>query len=106
MPKAGFAGEEHLHHQGGASGYRTREWVAHPASSEQVQLNQAFAWNPSITGTKTEETSIALADRVEIITTTPDWPRYALKSKKFVCSAGRFVTMTRQVLTRCLNGKL
>jgi antitoxin VapB len=72
--EAGFAGEEHLHHQGGASGYRTREWVAHPASSEQVQLNQAFAWNPSITGTKTEETCIAHADRVEIITTTPDWP--------------------------------
>src|SRR5207253_1106207 len=25
----GFAGEEHLHHQGGACGYKTRDWVAH-----------------------------------------------------------------------------
>lgn len=71
----GFAGEERLHHQGGACGYRTRDWVAHPLSGEQVQLRQAFAWNPSITETKVEETCIALADGVEIITSTPEWPQ-------------------------------
>jgi Xaa-Pro aminopeptidase len=47
----GFAGEEHYHHQGGAAGYRTRDWVAHPASAEVVHAGQAFAWNPSVTGT-------------------------------------------------------
>jgi Xaa-Pro aminopeptidase len=26
----GFDGEERLHHQGGACGYRTRDWLAHP----------------------------------------------------------------------------
>ena len=71
----GFAGEEHLHHQGGACGYRTRDWVAHPASAETVQPDQAFAWNPSITGTKAEETCFASADGVEILTTSPDWPQ-------------------------------
>jgi Xaa-Pro dipeptidase len=71
----GFEGEEHLHHQGGACGYRTRDWVAHPASSEIVQDSQAFAWNPSITGTKVEETSIAFTDRTEVITSTPAWPQ-------------------------------
>jgi Xaa-Pro aminopeptidase len=71
---AGFPGEEHLHHQGGAAGYRTRDWVAHPGCTELVQDAQAFAWNPSITGSKVEETCIALADGIEIITTTPDWP--------------------------------
>jgi Xaa-Pro aminopeptidase len=71
---AGFPGEEHLHHQGGAAGYRTRDWVAHPACIELVQAPQAFAWNPSITGTKVEETCIAFPDGIEIITTTPDWP--------------------------------
>jgi Xaa-Pro aminopeptidase len=71
----GFAGEERLHHQGGACGYRTRDWVAHPSSREQVQLRQAFAWNPSVTGTKVEETGIAFADEVEMITSTPDWPQ-------------------------------
>lgn len=72
--EAGFPGEEHLHHQGGPTGYRTRDWVAHPHCTEQVQTGQAFAWNPSITGTKVEETCIAFPDGIEIITTTPDWP--------------------------------
>jgi Xaa-Pro aminopeptidase len=74
---AGFPGEEHLHHQGGAAGYRTRDWVAHPACTERVQAGQAFAWNPSITGTKIEETCIASAAGIEIITTTPGWPAIA-----------------------------
>lgn len=75
----GFAGEEHLHHQGGACGYRTRDWVAHPSSDEQVQLNQAFAWNPSITGTKVEETCLAVEDGVEMMTTSPGWPSIAVQ---------------------------
>ncbi|HVQ38760.1 MAG TPA: M24 family metallopeptidase [Pyrinomonadaceae bacterium] len=70
----GFPGEEALHHQGGAAGYRTRDWIAHPLCEEVVQRNQAFAWNPSITGTKVEETIIAFDDEIEVITTTPGWP--------------------------------
>ena len=72
--EAGFPGEEHLHHQGGATGYQTRDWAAHPLSTEKVQTSQAFAWNPSITGSKVEETCIALEDGIEIITATPGWP--------------------------------
>ncbi len=71
----GFPGEQHLHHQGGAIGYRTREWVAHPRSQERVENRGAFAWNPSITGTKVEETAIVLNDSIEVITASPDWPR-------------------------------
>jgi Xaa-Pro aminopeptidase len=71
---AGFAGEELKHHQGGAIGYRAREWVAHPRSQERVHPRQAFAWNPTITGTKVEDTALVLGDRVEIVTATPDWP--------------------------------
>jgi Xaa-Pro dipeptidase len=71
---AGFAGEERLHHQGGATGYRAREWVAHPRSQEVVQARQAFAWNPSITGTKIEDTALVVDGRVELITSTPGWP--------------------------------
>jgi antitoxin VapB len=70
----GFEGEERLHHQGGACGYRGRDWVAHPASTERVEESQAFAWNPSITGTKVEETCIAHDGRVELITASPGWP--------------------------------
>lgn len=75
----GFAGEEHLHHQGGACGYRTRDWVAHPSCHERVQVNQAFAWNPSITGTKIEETCLTVEDGIETITASPGWPSIAVK---------------------------
>jgi antitoxin VapB len=70
----GYPGEELKHHQGGAIGYRAREWVAHPRSQEVVQERQAFAWNPTITGTKVEDTALAIGGRVEIVTSTPDWP--------------------------------
>jgi Xaa-Pro aminopeptidase len=75
----GFPCEERLHHQGGACGYNTRDWLAHPKCSEQVQVNQAFAWNPSVTGTKVEETCIAFADGVEVITNTPCWPQLTVQ---------------------------
>jgi antitoxin VapB len=71
----GFAGEIRRHHQGGACGYRTRDWVAHPGNSETVRQDQAFAWNPSITGTKVEETAIITGGGAEIITASPDWPQ-------------------------------
>jgi antitoxin VapB len=81
--KRGFAEEINRHHQGGAAGYKTREWVAHPRSVEVVQPGQAFAWNPSITGTKVEETCITAVDGadgaggIEVITTSPDFPQIA-----------------------------
>jgi antitoxin VapB len=71
---AGHGGEELKHHQGGAIGYRAREWVAHPRSQEVVEERQAFAWNPTITGTKVEDTALVIGDRVEIVTATSDWP--------------------------------
>jgi Xaa-Pro aminopeptidase len=76
---AGFPGEEARHHQGGAIGYRTREWVAHPASEEAVQARQAFAWNPSITGTKVEETALLDDGGLQLITTSPEWPSYSIR---------------------------
>jgi Xaa-Pro aminopeptidase len=78
---ANFPGEEQKHHQGGAIGYRAREWVAHPTSAEVVQTRQAFAWNPTITGTKIEDTALVVGDRIEIITSTPDWPAIALDTR-------------------------
>ena len=71
---AGFPSEEMRHHQGGATGYRSREWIAHPASRDTVQVRQAFAWNPSITGTKVEETALVIDGGFEVITTSPAWP--------------------------------
>ncbi len=70
----GFADELNNHHQGGAAGYQTRDWIIHPKCAETVFPNQAFAFNPSITGTKTEETAILINNEIEIITATPDFP--------------------------------
>lgn len=70
----GFADEINKHHQGGAAGYKTRDWVAHPGSGEIVQQNQAFAWNPSITGTKIEETVIVSESGIEVITSSAQFP--------------------------------
>jgi Xaa-Pro aminopeptidase len=81
-----YEGEIHLHHQGGACGYRTREWVAHPACAEVIERDQAFAWNPSITGTKVEETCIVTNGKAETITTSPAWPQIEVEvaGKRFV----------------------
>ena len=70
----GYADEIHKHHQGGACGYKTRDWVAHPKSGEIVQNNQAFAWNPTITGSKVEETFIVNNNVLENLTSTSDFP--------------------------------
>ena len=71
----GFGDEINNHHQGGAAGYRTRDWVAHPAGQDLVHIDQAFAWNPSITGTKTEETTILTREGLEVITASESFPK-------------------------------
>lgn len=70
----GFAGEEQMHHQGGATGYWEREWIARPGGTEQVLNSQAMAWNPSVQGAKVEDTVIVHGDRIEVLTRTPDLP--------------------------------
>ena len=74
----GFADEIDKHHQGGACGYRTRDWNAHSSSSETAKHHQAFAWNPSITGTKIEETGIVTESGFEVITATPGFPQISV----------------------------
>lgn len=77
--ETGFGDQIDLHHQGGAAGYRPREWVSHPQGREIVNIDQAFAWNPSITGTKIEETCIAREHGVEVITASPDFPQISAR---------------------------
>jgi antitoxin VapB len=70
----GFPEEWQLHHQGGSAGYAPREVTATPASVQPILVGQAFAWNPSITGTKSEDTILIGRDQNEIITEMSDWP--------------------------------
>ncbi|RJP71254.1 MAG: M24 family metallopeptidase [Ignavibacteriales bacterium] len=71
---AGFEGEWMKHHQGGAIGYDDREFVIYPGVKGTVQNNQGYAWNPTITGAKVEDTFIANENGGEVITKTKDWP--------------------------------
>lgn len=63
------------HHQGGPTGYANREAVATPDSPLVVLDNQAFAWNPSIVGIKSEDTVLCTGDGIEVLTaSSEDWP--------------------------------
>jgi Xaa-Pro dipeptidase len=65
--EAGFPGEWRRHHQGGLTGYGSRELIATPTSLEPIETGQAFAWNPSITGAKAEETFVLTEDGPEVV---------------------------------------
>jgi Xaa-Pro dipeptidase len=71
----GFAADEwHNHHQGGPIGYATRDYLASPATDHAAVERQPFAWNPSGGGFKVEDTVLANADGVEILSPDPEWP--------------------------------
>jgi Xaa-Pro aminopeptidase len=71
----GFPDEWRLHHQGGMTGYASREIIATPQTRQEVRVGQAFAWNPSITGAKAEETLLLTGDGPEVITRPPETDR-------------------------------
>lgn len=70
----GFPDEWHWHHQGGPAGYEPREVVATPGSEDLIQTGQAFAWNPSIAGTKSEDTVLLGPGGLEVLTAIDGWP--------------------------------
>ncbi len=72
--KSGFENEWRLHHQGGAAGYEPREFLATPESKDQVAVGQAYAWNPSITGTKSEDTILVGETENPVLTAISGWP--------------------------------
>jgi Xaa-Pro dipeptidase len=56
------------HHQGGMTGYASREIVATPEARQRIEAGQAFAWNPSLGGAKAEETFVLTGEGPEVIT--------------------------------------
>ena len=69
----GYKDEWKMHHQGGLTGYGARDYIAGPNTQHVVGLNQAFAWNPTISGVKAEDTILVLEDGNEIITNTGEY---------------------------------
>ncbi len=72
--RLGFEDEWRRHHQGGPAGYLPRETVATPNADSLVRAGQVYAWNPSIAGTKSEDTILVTSNGNRILTEIPDWP--------------------------------
>lgn len=81
----GFDGEWCFHHQGGPIGYHTRDAIARPGGSGVVLRRAAYAWNPSITGTKCEDT---LLEGGEVLTPMVDWPKDPLGNPGWLIRRG------------------
>ncbi len=75
----GYVDEWQLHHQGGPAGYTPRETIATLDSDLKVAEGQAYAWNPSITGTKSEDTLLVKSGGVEVLTEISGWPMLAIE---------------------------
>lgn len=66
--EAGYPDEWQRHHQGGLTGYASREVIAGPETHLEMRSGMAFAWNPSVTGAKSEETFILTESGPESMT--------------------------------------
>lgn len=77
--KMGYPEEWRLHHQGGSIGYTGRDYRTSFTTPDIVQENQAFTWNPSITGTKSEDTIVATAKGPEMVTKPMIYPTLSME---------------------------
>lgn len=66
------------HHQGGPAGYGCRDLVLTPGTPGQVVTNQAFAFNPTLPGSKSEDTALLTDDGIQWLTRTGHWPEIAI----------------------------
>jgi antitoxin VapB len=72
----GFRDEWTNHHQGGPTGYQGRSYKARRGEKRKALAPQAYAWNPSIAGTKSEDTILTVpgGGPPELLTPPLDWP--------------------------------
>jgi Xaa-Pro dipeptidase len=66
--EAGFPEGWRDHHQGGITGYASREIIVTSGAQQEIREGQAFAWNPSLQGAKAEETFVLGPDGPEVLT--------------------------------------
>lgn len=69
----GYEADFHLHHQGGALGYLTRDYCANFRTPDEVLDHQGYSWNPTIAGVKLEDTYIVNGDKQNIVSYTGTW---------------------------------
>jgi Xaa-Pro aminopeptidase len=79
----GHADEILKHHQGGPTGYLSREEIARPGVTSPILDRMALAWNPSLTGAKIEDTVLVREGRaIEVLTADPAWPTFSCAGRK------------------------
>lgn len=75
----GYGEEFKKHHQGGPIGYAGRDYRVDFSTPGVIAENQAFCWNPSITGTKSEDTVISTANGIVPVSRPVIAPRMTLE---------------------------
>ncbi len=70
---AGYKDDWKLLHQGGLTGYASREYLANMNNNDVIFSNQAFAWNPAISGIKSEDTILVGENENQFLTHTGNW---------------------------------
>ncbi len=80
-----YGKEWEAHHQGGPCGYLPREYIVTPSTKNKVEAFQPFTWNPTVAGTKSEDTILVTNRGIDLITKSPDWPtvEVVLGKKKY-----------------------
>ncbi len=43
-----------------------------------MAMSQAFAWNPSVRGVKSEDTVLLTANGPDVLTAMPEWPMWEI----------------------------
>jgi len=69
------------HHQGGITGYLSREIVATASTATELETGMAFAFNPSVAGLKIEDTFLLGPHGLENLTCDPAWPSVAVHGR-------------------------
>lgn len=79
--RIGLPEEWKLHHQGGSMGYYARDIRVAPNNTELIRKNQAFCWNPTISGTKSEDGFIVTLNGPVMITKPVLFPSIRLEAE-------------------------
>ncbi|MDM9380665.1 M24 family metallopeptidase [Chlorogloeopsis sp. ULAP01] len=78
----GFPHAIREHHQGGTTGYLSREIIANPTTTDTLAENMAVAWNPSLPGAKIEDTFVILDNgKLENLTFDPNFPSVEVEGR-------------------------
>ena len=76
----GYPEEWKRHHQGGLIAYAPREFKA-PDRNEIMAVHQMYGWNPTLQGTKSEETLLINSEGLPVVLTSvpPWWPKLEME---------------------------